>query len=67
MRPHHIISTGAEETRPLHRHIGRTLEAPIPKMSGIVRKHDLFSKAFIFPPCFRAPDFRPGAGRLAAG
>ena len=24
-------------------------------MSGLVRKNDLFSKAFIFPPCFRAP------------
>ena len=35
--------------------IGRTLEAPIPKMSGLVRKHDLFSKSFICPPCFRAP------------
>ena len=32
--------------------IGRTLEAPIPKMSGLVRKIDLFSKAFIFPPRF---------------
>ena len=31
------------------------MEAPIPKMSGLVRKNDLFSKAFIFPPCFRAP------------
>ena len=27
--------------------IGRTLEAPIPKISGLVRKNDLFSKAFI--------------------
>ena len=30
--------------------VGRTLEAPIPKMSGLVRKNGLFSKAFIFPP-----------------
>ena len=30
-------------------------EAPIPKMSGFVRKNGLFSKAFILPPCFRAP------------
>ena len=29
--------------------LGILLEAPIPKMSGLVRKHDLFSKAFIFP------------------
>ena len=28
--------------------VGRTLEAPIPKMSGLVRKNDIFSKAFIF-------------------
>ena len=40
---------------PLCACLGRTLEAPIPKMSGLVRKHDLFSKAFICPSCFRAP------------
>ena len=35
-------------------YLGRTLEAPIPKMSGLVGKNDLLSKAFIFPTCFRA-------------
>ena len=45
-----------QRPRPVsRRNLGRTLEAPIPKMSGFVRKSDLFSKAFISPPCFRAP------------
>ena len=35
--------------------IGRTLEAPIPKKSGLVRNKRLFSKASICPPSFRAP------------
>ena len=47
------------------------MEAPIPKMSGLVRKNDLFSKAFIFPPCFRAPwncrSIEEGLDGLAAG
>ena len=31
------------------------MEAPFPKMSGLVRTHGLISKAIIFPPGFRAP------------
>ena len=31
-----------------HIYIGNTLEATIPKISGLVRNNDLFSKAFIF-------------------
>ena len=46
-----IISTNIN----MNTNIGRTLEAPIPKMSGLVGTNDLFSKAFICPPCFRAP------------
>ena len=33
--------------------IGRTLEAPIPEMSGLVRTNDLFSKAFTFIYAYR--------------
>ena len=33
--------------------LGRTLETPIPKKSGLVRKNGIFSKVFIFQ-CFSA-------------
>ena len=49
--------------------LGRNSEASIPKMSGLVRNNDLFSKALLFPPCFRAPwkfPRRPAAAAAAA-
>ena len=53
--PIHIYIYIVYVTKESSQLIGRTLEAPTPKMSGLVRNNDLFSKAFIFPPCFRAP------------